>query len=75
MLRFLKGFFTKPTPPVAAPEPAAPYKVDVPVVVEVAPALAPVVESTPAKKAPVKKAPVEKATPAKKPRPKKTPAK
>ena len=72
MLRFLKAFFVKPTPPVAAPEPVAPYKVETPVVVEVAPALAPIVEEKPVKKVPAKKAPVAKpAAAAKKPRVKK----
>ena len=71
MLRFLKGFFVKPTPPVAASEPVAPYKVETPAVVEVAPELAPIVEQTPAKKAPAKKAPVAKPAVAKKPRAKK----
>ena len=53
MLRFIKAFFVKPTPP----DTVAPYKVETPVVVEVAPALAPIVEQkpTPAKKVPVKK--------------------
>ena len=56
MLRFLKGFFVKPTPPVAVSEPVAPYKVETPAVVEVAPELAPIVEQKPAKKAPAKPA-------------------
>ena len=72
MLRFLKGFFTKPTPPATQ----VPYKVETPVVVEVAPALAPIVEEKPVKKPPVKKTPVVKpAASAKKPQARKTPAK
>ena len=71
MLRFLKSFFVKPIPPAAAPETVAPYKVETPVVVEVAPALAPIVEEKPAKKTPVAKTAVA----AKKPRARKTPAK
>lgn len=37
MLRFLKGFFGKPTPPdvTPKPEPVAPYKVEAPVVTPV----------------------------------------
>lgn len=37
MLRFLKGFFGKPTPPdvTPKPEPTAPYKVEAPVVTPV----------------------------------------
>lgn len=37
MLRFLKGFFGKPTPPdvTPKPEPVAPYKVETPVVTPV----------------------------------------
>ena len=85
MLRFLKGFFAKPTPPVAAPEPVAPYKIEAPTtdwpfpqVTEIAPEPAPVVETAPAKKpraaAKPKAAPAEKPAAAKKPRAKKPPA-
>lgn len=66
MLRFLKGFFAKPK----HPDTLAPYKVEAPVVIEVAPAMAPIVEA-PAKKAPVAKPAVA----AKKSRARKTPAK
>ena len=66
MLRFLKGFFAKPK----HPDTLAPYKVEAPVVIEVAPAMAPIVEA-PAKKAPVAKPAVL----AKKSRAQKTPAK
>ena len=72
MLRFLKGFFAKPK----HPDTRVPYKVEPPVVVEVAPVLAPIVEEKPVKKPTVKKAPVVKpAVAAKKPRARKTPAK
>lgn len=72
MLRFLKGFFTKPK----HPDTQAPYKVETPAVVEVAPALAPIVEEKPVVKPPVKKTPVVKpAVAAKKPRTRKIPAK
>ena len=72
MLRFLKGFFAKPK----HPDTLAPYKVETPAVVEVAPELAPIVEQKPVKQPPVKKAPVVKpAVAAKKPRTRKTPAK
>ena len=72
MLRFLKGFFAKPK----HPDTLAPYKVEVPVVIEVAPTLAPIVEEKPVKKPPAKKTPVAKtAVAAKKPRARKTPAK
>lgn len=72
MLRFLKGFFVKPTPPAITPQPVAPYKVETPAVIEVAPALAPIVEQKPAKKSPAKKASVAKpAAVARKPRAKK----
>ena len=72
MLRFLKGFFTKPK----NPDTLAPYKIEAPAVVEVAPTLAPIVEEKPVKKPPAKKAPVAKPTvAAKKPRVRKTPAK
>jgi hypothetical protein len=71
MLRFLKGFFAKPK----HPDTLAPYKVEVPVVVEVAPVLAPIVEEKPVQKSPAKKAPVAKsAVAAKKPRARKLPA-
>ena len=72
MLRFLKGFFAKPK----HPDTLAPYKVEAPVVVEVAPAMAPIVEEKPVVKTPAKKTPVAKpAVAAKKPRARKTPAK
>jgi hypothetical protein len=72
MLRFLKGFFGKPK----HPDTLAPYKVEAPAEVEVAPALAPIVQEKPVKKAPAKKAPVAKpAVAAKTPRARKTPAK
>ena len=71
MLRFLKGFFAKPK----HPDTLAPYKVEVPAVVEVAPVLAPMVEEKPVVKTPAKKAPVAKPAAAKKPRVRKPPAK
>ena len=69
MLRFLKGFFGKPTPPdvTPKPEPVAPYKVESPVV-EIAPTptpLVPEVVKTSAKKAPAKKKPAAMKAPAK----------
>jgi len=67
MLRFLKGFFAKPK----HPDTLAPYKVEVPAVVEVAPALAPIVEEKPIEKTPAKETPVV----AKKPRARKSSAK
>ena len=82
MLRFLKGFFAKPTPPDALP-PTAPYKVEAsstdwpfPKATEIAPEPAPVVATATAKKprAPArpKAAPVAKpVVAAKKPRAKK----
>ena len=80
MLRFLKGFFAKPTPPETPP--VAPYKVEAPATdwpfpkaSEVTPEPAPVVEAAPAKKprAPArpKTASADKPTVAKKPRAKK----
>ena len=80
MLRFLKGFFAKPTPPET--QPVAPYKVEAPgtdwpfpKASEIAPELAPVVATAPAKKprAPAKPkvAPAEKPMAVKKPRAKK----
>ena len=44
MLRFLKGFFGKPTPPdvTQKPEPVAPYKVEAPVITPVVVPPAPV---------------------------------
>ena len=86
MLRFLKGFFAKPKHPDTLP-PTAPYKVEAPATdwpfpkaTEIAPELAPVVETAPAKKprapAKPKAAPaVKSAVAAKQPRAKKTPAK
>ena len=80
MLRFLKGFFAKPTP--SETPPTAPYKVEAPTTdwpfpraTEIAPELAPVVETAPAKKpraaAKPKAVPAEKSVVAKKPRVKK----
>ena len=72
MLRFIKGFFAKPK----HPDTLAPYKVETPVVAEVAPTLAPIVEEKPVNKTPSKKAPVAKpAVATKKPRVRKPPAK
>ena len=76
MLRFLKGFFAKPTPTEA--QPVAPYKIEAPTTdwpFPKATEIAPVVETAPAKKprAPVrpKAAPAEKPVAVKKPRAKK----
>ena len=80
MLRFLKGFFAKSTPPETPP--VAPYKVEAsttdwpfPKASEVAPEPTPMVETAPAKKprapAKPKAAPAEKSAGAKKPRAKK----
>jgi len=80
MLRFLKGFFAKPTPPEA--QPVAPYKIEAPTTdwpfprpTETAPEPAPAVATAPAKKprAPArpKAAPAEKPVAVKKPRAKK----
>ena len=81
MLRFIKGFFAKPTPPVAAPEPVAPYKIEAPATdwpFPKATEIAPVVETAPAKKpraaAKPKASPAENPAAAKKPRAKKTKA-
>jgi hypothetical protein len=84
MLRFIKGFFAKPTPPEAPP--VAPYKIEAsttdwpfPKASEIAPEPAAVVATAPAKKprAPArpKAVPAEKPVVLKKPRAKKTPAK
>ena len=81
MLRFIKGFFAKPTPPETPP--VAPYKIEAPTTdwpfpkaTEPAPEPAPLATTTPAKKprapAKPKTAPVTKpAVAAKKPRAKK----
>lgn len=86
MLRFFKGFFTKPKHPDTLP-PIAPYKVEAsstnwpfPQATEIAPEPTPVVATAPAKKprapAKPKAAPVVKpAVVAKKPRARKIPAK
>ena len=77
MLRFLKGFFGKPTPPdvTPKPEPTAPYKIEAPAPEAVAPAPTLAVdghgdvhEVKPAakpKKAPAKKKPAAMKAPAK----------
>ena len=80
MLRFIKGFFAKPTPPETPP--VAPYKIEAPTTdwpflraTEIAPEPAPVATTAPAKKprAPArpKVAPAEKPVAVKKPRAKK----
>lgn len=80
MLRFIKGFFAKPTPPETPP--VAPYKIEAPTTdcpfpraTEIAPELAPVVETAPAKKprapAKPKAAPADKPVAVKNPRAKK----
>ena len=90
MLRFLKGFFSKPTPPDTL-APVVPYKMEAPATdwpfpkaTEVTPDPAPVVTTAPAKKprtpggvlrVPAEPAPaVKPAVAAKKPRARKTPA-
>ena len=81
MLRFLKGFIAKPTPPVAAPEPVAPYKIEAPTTdwpfpkaTEIAPEPAPVTTTAPAKKPRALSKPKTAPVAAKKPRAKKPPA-
>lgn len=75
MLTKIKEFFLG-KPPVQEPVVQAPYKVEAPAVVEVAPALAPIVEEKPNTKTTAKKTPaVKPAVAAKTPRARKTPAK